>query len=902
MIFVTPWILLGLLGLPLLWVILRAVPPSPTKVVFGGLALLLGLKDETQSAAHTPWWLILLRVLTVAAFIIGFAGPMLGPTQITTGSSRLVVVVDNGWMSDANRISDQKLLDDLWDQAIKSDQLVAILDLSDPQPLLFTSANDAQTRQDILSPLAVIPDFQSGLQAVQDSAEAEFDTLWLSDGVAYQESRATLLRALSDKGTVRYAQSARPYYLNTLERQDQGILVGVTRLDTTANDAITIEAYGTDLKGRNAVLAQSQIMFTQDSLEADTLFTLRAEVVGRVIGFRVAAQPYAASHRLAPSNLRQREIGLIGAGRIAETDALLDPYHYLERALGTDVRQIRAGLTDVIRANPDAIIMTDATAVPDPSALENWLSQGGNLIRFAGPSLASETVNSLSRDPFLPVTLRPGGRSLGGAMTWGDPKRLSPFASDSPFYGLEIPDDLRVYAQVLAQPSPDLDQHVIARLQDGTPLVTRRSYGSGQVVLFHVSANADWSNLPISELFLDMLERLSSPVATDQDFSTAPDAMWRPMQVMTGQGQLIAATDYAGVRGAQLGERRFTKDFLPGLYVNDGKVIALNHNIDPKQVTPMVWPADVLKVQDTDTPPVELGRYFIALGLIGLVFDGWVMAFVFSAAAKTAMIGLFVGVVMSVPNNTRAQDAAFFDSRELVLAHVITGNKRVDDMAQAGLFGLTETLFFRTSVEPGAPRGVDVERDELGVYPFLYWPITPEQAAISDAAYDKLNSYLATGGVILFDTRDADIASGKVNNALSRLSEKLTIPKLEPVPVDHVLTRAFYLLDAFPGRHATGELWVEAALDKGPQSDGIPFRSLNDGVSPVLIGGNDWASAWAMRENGDPLLPVGAGFSGDRQREMAYRFGVNLIMYVLTGNYKSDQVHVPALLERLGTE
>ena len=80
----------------------------------------------------------------------------------------------------------------------------------------------------------------------------------------------------------------------------------------------------------------------------------------------------------------------------------------------------------------------------------------------------------------------------------------------------------------------------------------------------------------------------------------------------------------------------------------------------------------------------------------------------------------------------------------------------------------------------------------------------------------------------------------------------------------------------------------------------MPFRNLNDGVSPVVIGGNDWASAWAVDDYGAALKPVGRGGAGDTQREFAYRFGVNLIMYALTGNYKSDQVHVPALLERLG--
>ena len=115
-----------------------------------------------------------------------------------------------------------------------------------------------------------------------------------------------------------------------------------------------------------------------------------------------------------------------------------------------------------------------------------------------------------------------------------------------------------------------------------------------------------------------------------------------------------------------------------------------------------------------------------------------------------------------------------------------------------------------------------------------------------------------------------------------------------------MLTRTFYLLQDFPGRFVSREVWVEAAPADAEQAEGMPFRNLNDNVTPVVIGGNDWAAAWAVGERGQPLYPVGRGFAGERQREIAYRFGINLIMHVLTGNYKSDQVHVPALLDRLG--
>jgi len=116
---------------------------------------------------------------------------------------------------------------------------------------------------------------------------------------------------------------------------------------------------------------------------------------------------------------------------------------------------------------------------------------------------------------------------------------------------------------------------------------------------------------------------------------------------------------------------------------------------------------------------------------------------------------------------------------------------------------------------------------------------------------------------------------------------EVPIPPLLPVPQDHVLTKSFYLLSQFPGRVTGGTVWVEARGNR-----------YNDGVSSVIIGSNDWAGAWAVEADGAASFPVVPG--GERQREMAYRFGVNWVMYALTGNYKTDQVHVPAIMERLG--
>ena len=161
------------------------------------------------------------------------------------------------------------------------------------------------------------------------------------------------------------------------------------------------------------------------------------------------------------------------------------------------------------------------------------------------------------------------------------------------------------------------------------------------------------------------------------------------------------------------------------------------------------------------------------------------------------------------------------------------------------------------------------------------------------------------GGTVLFDTRDAVMAPpgpGGENRspgmlALRDILAALDIPELEPVPRDHVLTKTFFLLKDFPGRFSSGQLWVEAIA---PPNDDEPERPARggDGVSSILITSNDLAGAWAQRPDGQPMLPMVPG--EPRQREFAFRAGVNIVMYTLTGNYKADQVHIPALLERLG--
>ena len=430
-------------------------------------------------------------------------------------------------------------------------------------------------------------------------------------------------------------------------------------------------------------------------------------------------------------------------------------------------------------------------------------------------------------------------------------------------------------------------------------------------MLFHVTANAEWSNLPLSVLFVQLLERLS--VVSGASTPTPEDlegTIWTVTQVLDGFGSLSDARGLGGIDGADMLAKHLGPDVPPGVYQSENRAFARNVIDAEHTLEPATWPANVTVIGLDVARTLPLGGLLLAMALILLMIDV-VASLALSGkliGPRVSQVATLVIAVLFIPHELHAQtngdEFAVQATAELALGHVLTGDAQIDEIAEAGLRGLSDALYFRTSVEPSSPMGVDLETDELSFFPVLYWPITTDQPRPSADAYAKLNTYLRSGGLILFDTRDADLAglgaTSPNGRKLQQLAAPLDVPRLEPVPNDHVLTRTFYLLQDFPGRHAGRNLWVEAAPPDAAAVDGMPFRNLNDGVTPVVIGGNDWASAWAVNESGAALLPIGRGFAGERQRELAYRFGINLVMHVLTGNYKSDQVHVPALLDRLG--
>lgn len=912
--FASPLLLLALVALPLLWWLLRAVPPAPIKRRFPGIALLLGLSDDESQTDKTPWWLLLLRMAAVAAAIIGFAGPVLNPAEDrVAGDGPLLIVMDSSWASARDwpaRLSRAELL---LDDAARRGREVAVVQLTDlpASAPSFQAANAWGPRVPTLTPAPFAPDMEAAAEWA-GGLDGPAEVFWFSDGVAH-EGRGALAETLADLGALSVFQGDRDLIALAPPRFEDGMVRGdLSRLGAETPRDVTVVAHGLDPAGLPRDLARAEATFDAGEMVAQVEFDLPPELRNRITRFELSGERHAGAVALTDDALQRRQVALIAAGADDEQQALLSPLHYLRQALEPTADLMEGALSDILVASPDVIMLADiATLSPEEEAgLIAWVENGGLLVRFAGPRLAGSDIARDEAGPLMPVRLRIGGRTVGGAMSWGEPKELRPFEEGSPFFGLAIPSDVQVTSQVVAQPDPTLGDRTIASLSDGTPLVTRANLGQGSVILFHVTANAEWSTLPLSGLFVQMLERLAistRPVAPEA--ADLEGTIWTPEEVLDGFGVLRDAGTRPGVAGEDLATAPLSAEVLPGLYSGEDRRLARNVMAQDTALAAAQWPADVPVEGMSVTVPTDLMAAFLTGALALLLLDAIAALWLAGRLGRlTQGVAVLAASVLLAPQAeaqmTPAEELALLATSEATLAYILTGDEDVDETSRAGLQGLSNTLYQRTSVEPAPPIGVNLETDELAFFPMIYWPITPGQDIPSANAYRRLNDYLRGGGMIVFDTRDAHVGgfgSGTPEGRrLQVIAAPLDIPPLEPIPEDHVLTRTFYLLQDFPGRHLSRDVWVEAAPADVEQIEGMPFRNLNDGVTPVLIGGNDWAAAWAQDERGRALYPIGRGQAGERQREIALRFGVNLVMHVLSGNYKSDQVHVPALLDRLG--
>ena len=680
--FAEPALLLGLLSLPVLWWLLRVMPPRPRRIEFPPTRLLFDIAPREETPSRTPWWLTALRLAAATLIILAAAGPIWNPqTGVAGTTSPLMILLDDGWSAAASWDTRIKAADELIANADNDRHAVALVPLSESaRDITLMPAGAARVALRQLSPKPYAIERVETLASIERflKSAGDVEIAWLTDGIDTgrgAEFIEALGKIIGDRTlTVFEGGTPSPMALVAAENAAAKMTVKVLRADTGLAAGVV---RALDAKG--SPIGEARFGFAPPEREAEAVFDLPVELRNDIARLEISGERSAGAVQLLDKRWRRRAIGIVSGATSDTAQPLLAPTFYLTRALApfADVRLGDRGVApqqsvaQFLDQKVPMIVLADVgTLSPEiRERLSAWIDGGGVLVRFAGPRLAQ------ADDDLVPVKLRRGGRSLGGSLTWEKPQHLAAFAADGPFTGLAVPKDVTVSRQVLAEPDAVLSTKSWASLEDGTPLVTGERRGKGLVTLFHVSADMRWSDLPMSGTFVEMLRRIvdMSGYTTTPGAGVAGEAgkeTLAPVHTLDGFGAFGPPPSTAKPLPADYADRA-TLDHPPGFYGPVEGPLAVNTLASADRIAQLdTSPLHARHASYTNAEPRDLRGMLLSASLALFLIDAIVVALLGGGLAgllrrrtATAAIVAAFFVCGLVPSMTRAEDSDDFAMR-----------------------------------------------------------------------------------------------------------------------------------------------------------------------------------------------------------------------------------------------
>ncbi|WP_412058170.1 DUF4159 domain-containing protein [Bartonella sp. DGB2] len=913
---------------PLAW-LLRSRLKKPQREPFPPFALLQKLtKKPTKASRHSPFWLLILRLLMLALMIVGLAEPLWRPQMATApDNAPLVLLLDNGYATAHWQLAYDKA-NALINEAQSHGKMVYLVATADGKsqrngPLSATIAR--QTLATIMPRPWPVARLQTAERLNALLKTGPFDMIYLSDGLHNNDdARAFALLQQLKPRSFQLFQAGIHSLIGISDFSQADFAFTLIRTAQTRTLQVRLEAYDLD----QHLLGSTTATFAAHSTTTTARFDWPLELRNKIALVRIANTNSVTARFLISQDNRKSRVALVATAKDQLAQPLLEPLYYVRQALEAPKQQggdeiitkengaFSSNIAALLAQNPNVLIIGDQINIAPATqqAIKNFIQEGGVFIRFAGDKLAKNPKD----DTLLPVVLHAGQRQFGGTISWEEPQKLAPIDKTSPLYGLIPAADLVVNKQILSQPMAEDTNQTWLRLADGTPIVSAKKNGKGFMIFIHISADPAWSNLPLSGFFVDMLQRLTH--LGGQSSAPPVQTPLNPWRLLNEAGELVLPqVVQAGFTRAPLSPAVSYIPSLetpPGFYGKKPHLYAANLLNNKSQFLPLTTPAQNARIKissyqterTTALKGLFLGIALLLLALEGLFLNTKCLNLARRIRGRTkfflmVFIFTFPGFYPIDPLNAQDLNPSQATS-QIHLAYIMSGDQKVDETSRTGLESLSGFISTRTTVKPAMVVGLDIEKDDFTFYPLIYWPLVVRASLPSPKAIEKINAFMQRGGTILFDTRDQirqnlsfDDKPTPETAQLRKILADLNIPPLAKAPANHAVSRAFYKMPDFPGRYRGSPLWIEESAIRA--NDKRPIQA-SDHVSSLLITANDFAAAWAHNTQGGweyALIP-----NDPSQRLWSLRGGVNIIIYVLTGNYKADQQDAISLLQQWGNK
>ncbi len=766
--FIAPYMLFGLFLLPLFYWLMRIKPIKPEPVIFPAFTLLASLTPQEETPKGIPLFMLLFRLCILSLLILGFSGPVLFPKQ-TEFAKKQVYIIDNGWSATPNWSQLQKEVLSHLEQAKKQNALIKLIFTATPSNKpSWISPETAEKQIKTQTPNPWPVQRLTALQTCCKSENSESTGLfWFSDGLASNQDKA-FSEQLKKTYTPQFFNLYQPvpnktaHALTPPVREQNGISIQLLRAHSDKQAHYTI--FANDLAQYG--LFEKEITLDPGKKTVKFLFKLPDHITNNIVSIQTASNSSAGNIVLVDRNWKRPDIGLVLPSDSYESRPYLSDLYYLKKALSPFINLKEAPLSDLLKKNLDGLIMIDE-ARNDTQEIQDYIKKGGFLIRFSGSKLANHP------DSLTPVKLRKGKHVNQGSLNWNKPTRIEPFKINTPYYGIEITEPIFVYQQILAEPGLDLSNYIWANLSDGSPLITSKPFGKGRIVLFHIRPHPDWSDLPMSNLFVQILRKTLDQIHNKPKMEYE-DGLYFPTHLINADGQLYeAAAQSDPIRlTPKIGMPDVKINTPPGLYQGKQGEIALNIMHQDSmliKINPHLFSAQTLIYGHLQN--INLGKWLLGLAFIFLILDGLLMLYF---SGKTARLTTFVRSSTPIflicicyavlflsssaygqtnpPSKSSPSETDFPQEilRSLNFGYIKTHHPKTDQISQEGLEGLIQILSERSSIEANSAIGIDIEKDSLKPFPIIYWPITSQMSELSQKTAKKISSYLINGGLIVF--------------------------------------------------------------------------------------------------------------------------------------------------------
>ena len=401
--FGAPLLLAALIVLPAIWFLLRLTPPRPRQEPFPPLRILASVIKRDETPASSPWWLTLLRMLAAALVIFALAEPAINPGQTSVATSgTLVILMDNSWATAGS-----------WDRRVRT--AAALIDEARnsnlPVTIAFTanrvhdtvpgSAGSASEKLAAAQPRPLIADRASAIEALKTGlAGTKPGTLaFITDGTAAgdreTDTSMTALAALNAADLRRMEGDSAPILaLTSATNGGDAMTVRLTRAST--DTARTVDVSAQDIQGRT--IANGKATFAAGQNTTTGTIAAPFELRNDFASVRIDGAATAGATYLMDDGFKRRRVALLTGESRDLSQPLLSPLYYIKRALQpyADLSEpqnadLVAAIPELIKDRPSVLIMADIGRLPEETyrPLQEWIANGGTLIRFAGPRLAA---------------------------------------------------------------------------------------------------------------------------------------------------------------------------------------------------------------------------------------------------------------------------------------------------------------------------------------------------------------------------------------------------------------------------------------------------------------------------------------------------------------------------------